>query len=103
MNQLEELIIQEKAKIIGETAKINWKELEIFYAQGTLILVSDTLNLVEVGFAISSDNTDQIRQWADASLLARIFDQQAVAWENENTEVWAVVIKPWILVQEPKL
>lgn len=41
-NQLEEFIQREKAKIVGETAKAPWKELERFYAQGILILVSDT-------------------------------------------------------------
>ncbi len=102
MDQLEELILQEKAKIVGETAKVNWKELERFYAQGALILVSDTLDLVEVGFAISSDNTDQIKQWMETGLLARVFDQQAIEWEKENTEVWTVVIRPWVLVQDSK-
>ena len=102
-DQLEEFIQLEKAKIVGETAKVEWKELERFYAQGILILVSDTLDLVEVGFKISSDNTDQIKQWMDAGLLARNFDQQAIAWGKENTEVWTVVIRPWILIQDRKV
>jgi len=102
-DQLEEFIQLEKAKIVGETAKVEWKELERFYAQGILILVSDTLDLVEVGFKISSDNTDQIKQWMDTGLLARNFDQQAIAWGKENTEVWTVVIRPWILIQDRKV
>ena len=102
MDQLEELILREKAKIVAETAKICWKELEKFYAQGILILVDDTLDLIEVGYAISSDDSAQISQWIEAELLVRNFDQQAIAWEKENTEVWSVVIRPWILIQGPK-
>ncbi len=103
MDQLEEFIQREKAKIVGETAKAPWKELERFYAQGILILVSDTLDLVEVGFAISSDNTKQVNQWMESSLLTRQFDQLAIEWEKNNSDVWIVVIRPWILVQDSNI
>lgn len=103
MDQLEEFIQREKAKIVGETAKAPWKELERFYAQGILILVSDTLDLVEVGFAISSDNTKQVNQWMESSLLTRQFDQLAIEWEKNNSDVWTVVIRPWILVQDSNI
>lgn len=101
-NQLEEFIQREKAKIVGETAKAPWKELERFYAQGILILVSDTLDLVEVGYTISIDDADQIKQWMEEKLLIKSFDQQAKAWAEDNTDVWTVVIRPWVLVQLPK-
>ncbi|MGH1538670.1 MAG: DUF2288 domain-containing protein [Gammaproteobacteria bacterium] len=101
-NQLEELIQQEKVKIIGETAKAPWKELERFYAQGILILVSDTLDLIEVSYAISTDNTKQVNQWMESGLLSRNFDQQVKSWADDNTDVWTVVIRPWVLVQSPK-
>ncbi len=98
--QLEEFIQREKAKIVGETAKAPWKELERFYAQGILILVDQSLDLVEVGFAISSDDAKQVNQWMEDSLLIKQFDQQALEWEKSNTDVWTVVIRPWILVQD---
>lgn len=99
MDQVEQIIQQEKAKIVSETAKITWKELERFYAQGVLILVDDSLDLVEVGFAISSDNSAQVSQWMSDGLLLRDFNDQAIAWEADNSELWSVVIRPWILVQ----
>ena len=98
-NQLEEFIQREKAKIVGETAKAPWKELERFYAQGILIFVDNSLDLIETSFAISSDNSEQVSQWMESGLLKRIFDEQAIEWEKNNTDVWTVVIRPWILVQ----
>lgn len=98
-DQLEEFIQREKAKIVGETAKAPWKEIERFYAQGMLILVDKSLDLVEVGFAISSDDSKQVKQWMESNLLIRQFDQQAIEWEKNNTDLWTVVIRPWILAQ----
>ncbi|MBT8123888.1 MAG: DUF2288 family protein [Gammaproteobacteria bacterium] len=68
-----------------------------------LILVSDTLDLVEVGSEISSDHADQIKQWTEVELLARNFDQRAIAWGKNNTEVWTIVIRPWILIKDRKV
>lgn len=100
MNQIKQLIQEEKARIVAETAMIQWKELEKFYAQGLLILVSDQLNLIEVAYAIAQDEADQVTQWLESELLIRDFNQQAIKWEKANAEVWSVVIRPWVLVQK---
>jgi hypothetical protein len=102
MREVDRLIQEEKAKILGETAKISWQELEKFYAQGKLILVDSTLNLVDVGYSISLDDATKIIEWMEDGLLTKQFDNQAKQWHKENTQVWSVVIHPWVLVQAVK-
>jgi len=92
----------QKAKILGETAKIKWKELERFYAQGKLILVDESLNLVDAGYAISLDDATKIIEWMEEGLLLKQFDDQVREWHKSNAEVWSVVIHPWVLVQADK-
>jgi hypothetical protein len=102
MREVERLVQEAKAKIVAETAVIAWKDLEKHYAQGKLILVSETLNLVDVGYSISLDDATKIIEWMEQGLLVKKFDNQAKAWHNENAEVWSVVIHPWVLVQTIK-
>ena len=99
MNSLEQLIQREKAKIVSETAKLQWSELEAFYAQGKLILVCSSLDLVEVAYQLSVDNTDKIRQWIKTGKIMRDFSAQAKKFSADNSSLWCVVIKPWVLVQ----
>jgi hypothetical protein len=99
MREIERLVQEEKAKIVAQTAKIPWKDLEKFYAQGKLILVSDTLNIVDVGYSISLDDATKIIEWMEQGLLVKEFNNQAKAWHNEDAGVWSVVIHPWVLVQ----
>lgn len=99
MDQLEELVEQEKAKIVAETAKVAWQEVEVFYAQGKLILVCSSLDLVEVAYQLSVDNTNKTRQWIEAGKLVRDFSEQAKIFSANNSDLWCVVIKPWVLVQ----
>ena len=100
MDQIQQLIQEEKAKIIAQTAKIHWQELEKFYAQGKCILVSDTLNLVDVGYAISMDQADYIIEWMESRMLKKDFKDVAQRWHDNDEEVWSVVINPWVLVQQ---
>ena len=89
-----------KAKIISETARINWLELQKFYAAGSVIQVSAELDLVDVAFAFSQDDKTAVQNWLQAGLVDRVNDTQAQLWVEQQAELWAVVISPWILVQD---
>jgi hypothetical protein len=89
-----------KAKIISETARINWLELQKFYAAGSVVQVSAELDLVDVAFAFSQDDKTAVQNWLQSGLVDRVNDSQAQLWVEQKTELWAVVISPWILVQD---
>jgi len=86
-------------KINLETAQIHWHELQRFFAGGNAIAVDPTLDLTHVAAQIVADNAAQIKAWMDAGLVDAVNDAQAQSWYEQNTLVWAVVIKPWVLVQ----
>jgi hypothetical protein len=89
-----------REKVNLETSKIAWKELQRFFASGSAVFVASSLDLVDVAYQISIDNKNLVEQWLQDNLVGLVSDQQALKWLESNTEVWAVVVKPWILVQE---
>ncbi len=91
-----------RAKVNLETSRIAWRELQRFFASGAAISVSPELDLVEVAFQISEDNTAQVTQWMQAGRVARVTDTQAQSWYDADAEVWAVVVSPYVLVQAEK-
>ena len=102
-DEVEALLRQDRelirAKINSETAKIPWHELQRFFAQGKVMLVATELDLVDVAFSVQQDEVDQVRTWTDNAQLTPVSDDQARSWFDENLSVWAVVVKPWVLVQ----
>lgn len=82
-----------------ETAQIRWHELQRFFASGNAIAVDASLDLTQVAAQIVADNAAQIKAWMDAGLVDAVKDSQAQIWYEQNSLVWAVVIKPWVLVQ----
>jgi hypothetical protein len=88
------------AKLLGETAKIDWQDLERFFAQGKLLSVARDLDLVSVAEAIASDETERVTQWLSAGLVERMQAGTAADFAARNPELWAVVVSPWVCVQE---
>lgn len=82
-----------------ETAQIHWRELQRFFAGGNAIAVDPSLDLTHVTAQIAADNSTQLKQWMDTGLVDAVKDTQALEWYETDALVWAVVIKPWVLVQ----
>ena len=91
-----------RAKLNRETGKIGWVELEKHFASGNVVTVSPELDLIEVAYQVSQDNKVAVEPWVTAQQLAPATDEHAVQWHQENTELWAVVVAPLVLVQSIK-
>ncbi|HEX2531574.1 MAG TPA: DUF2288 domain-containing protein [Burkholderiaceae bacterium] len=89
-----------RKKLNLETARLPWKELLRHFAAGNVIAVSGELDLVEVALRMANDDAAAIAQWMAESRVAKVSDAQARAWLETDAALWAVVVKPWILVQQ---
>src|SRR5271163_3968129 len=86
--------------LLAETAQIGWPELERFFARGILLHVARDLDLVSVAEAIASDDTTQVTQWLSSGLVERIQAETAADFAARDPDLWAVVVSPWVCVQE---
>ncbi len=89
-----------REKMNLETSRITWKELQRFFAAGKAVSVSSNLDLVDVADQFARDNKVLVEQWMGEGKVGLVTDSQALEWFEEDAEVWAVVVKPWVLVQD---
>ncbi|BDD91839.1 DUF2288 domain-containing protein [Pandoraea sp. XJJ-1] len=87
-------------RLLGETAKIDWKDLESFFARGVLLYVAPGVDLVSVAEAVANDDKATVSQWLSSALVQRMQAEQAADFSARTPELWAVVVAPWVLVQE---
>ena len=101
---IEELLQQDRelqrAKINSETAKIPWRELQRFFAAGKVMRLTGGVDLVDAAYAMQQDDIARVSAWTEAGQLAPVADAQARDWFDHDVSLWAVVVKPWVLVQE---
>jgi hypothetical protein len=90
----------ERIKLNQETARIPWSALQRFFAQGHVVWVSNDLDLIEVASWLSRDRTPSVTSAMEQGAVARVSDEQARCWSNAQASLWAVVVRPWVLVQE---
>jgi len=86
-------------KLVYETAKIEWRALQRFYAQGKVMQVASELDLVKVATAFSEDDIKQVDTWTKAGQVQAVEDTQALDWFESDALVWAVTVAPFVLVQ----
>jgi len=105
-SSIKELLEQEheliRAKLVSETAKMPWTDLQRFFAGGSTLYVAAELDLIDVAFAFQQDLADQVKPWLDQSLVAPVSNDQAKTWIEQDSLLWTVVVKPWVLLQSKK-
>lgn len=88
-------------KLLGETARLSWGEIERLFGAGKVVRVAGELDLVAVAKAFADDDAPALRDWMQSAAVGLLDDATAVRWSTEaSADLWGVVVRPWVLVQE---
>lgn len=82
-----------------QTARISWPELERFFARGRVLEITAALDLIDVAQALTEDDTEKFTTWTESGQVQHLTDTIAKQWVNNDSSLWAVVVAPWVLVQ----
>ncbi len=93
-----DLSLAEKLNL--ETGKMEWSELQTYFARGIVIVVTAGQDLIETAVQLTEDNKAQIEAMIESGQLVRANDDHARNWLETDPLFWAVVVTPWVLVQE---
>lgn len=89
-----------KARLNLETSRIAWRELQTYYARGHVVRVAPELDLLDVAAELTADNKAQFQHWMKQAQVGDVSPDLARAWYDREAELWAVVVAPWVLVQD---
>ena len=89
-----------RAKLLGETARAPWKELQRFFAQGVVLTAAPGVDMLTVAMALAEDDREQFESFMQRKQAGPVSDDLAAKWYDADATLWTVVVKPWILVQE---
>ncbi|MEW6591977.1 MAG: DUF2288 domain-containing protein [Pseudomonadota bacterium] len=89
-----------RAKLNLETARLAWPELERHFARGVVIRVAAGIDLVDAALQVAENNAAAVQAWLADGRLAKAELADAEDWHARQPRFWAVVVAPWVLVQE---
>lgn len=86
------------AEILDE-AELEWLKPHI--QKDNVIIVAPELDLLDVGVAIASDNTQSVQHWIGEQLLVKPSLTILERWNaTPDRRFQAIIIQPYILVKE---
>jgi hypothetical protein len=91
-------VLREKLNL--ETGRLDWPALARHFARGVVIRVGAETDMVEVATAFANDDRQAVEQWLTSGQIAKAEVEDAQAWNDCQATFWAVVVAPWVLVQE---
>ena len=89
-----------KQELNQQTARVYWQELETHFARGVVVEVDSDLDLVEVATCFANDDKPAVEQWINDGRVQHLGMATAKDWAARDPELWAVVVAPWVVVQE---
>jgi hypothetical protein len=89
-----------RAKLNLETAQLAWPELERHFARGVIIKVAPGMDLVDAALHVAENNAATVQAWLTDGRIAKAEIADAEDWHARKPMFWAVVVAPWVLVQE---
>lgn len=84
----------------AQTGQLGWPELARHFARGAVVRVAMGEDLIEVAAQLVEDDSQGIVQLHEQGRLDRADDSDAIDWQKRQPRFWAVVVAPWVLVQE---
>ena len=84
------------------TGTVEWEYLEKHFESGSLVFVDESLDIKKVAKAISEDNKDQVSLWLGSGDLIKPSEHHANYWKKSKTSFTALIVPPFVLIQENK-
>lgn len=79
---------------------LTWLELQRHFARGVVLLAESTLDFLDVATALAGDDVKSTGAWMREGRLYKATDDDARRWDKVQARFRAVVVAPWVLVQE---
>lgn len=89
-----------RLRLNAETGKLPWSALELHYTRGSVVRVAAGMDLVEVAACFAEDRREDVAAWLKEDRVAVAGESDREDWIRREPLFWAVVVAPWVLVQE---
>ncbi len=91
-----------KHELAELVAPADWAWISPHANRGAVVVVDKSLDLVEVGAAIATDNVTVVNRWIAEALLTKPSPFQLEVWDQTaKKQFQSLIVQPFVLVQDP--
>ena len=95
------MVIPSREELALAVDEAEWGWLKAHLEREGLIIVALSLDIVEVGLALTIDDTAAIREWVEAKQLTKPSLEQITTWDRQRDKRFlSLIVTPFVLIQE---
>jgi hypothetical protein len=89
-----------RTQLLEEQADSEWSSLIPHAKRDAVIVVDGSLDLVDVGVAIASDDVSLVQRWIEEQLIRKPSETELSDWNDEPTKQFhTAIVQPFVLVR----
>ncbi|MGZ3423507.1 MAG: DUF2288 family protein [Polyangiales bacterium] len=93
---------QLRAKLEERLGPVVFSDLEAHLARDAVFVVASSIELVECGIAVATDDVAKVEAWIASGTLRKPSKVEREAWPRHEGRTWhAIVVQPFVLIQDP--
>lgn len=91
-----------RTQLADELADIEWRDLIPHSQRDAVIVVTPSLDMLDVGVALANDDTQSVQHWISEQLIYKPSQQELSDWNGEpNKNFSALIVQPFVLITAP--
>ena len=88
-----------KTQLSEEIAEVYWEDLIPHVKQDRVIIVNQSLNLLDAGLALANNDTKLVNKWIENNIISKPTQQQLSNWNSmPKTKFETIIVQPFVLI-----
>ncbi|MDJ0508582.1 MAG: DUF2288 domain-containing protein [Crocosphaera sp.] len=89
-----------RKRLTDDIADVNWNDIKPHAQRDAVIVVNESLNLLDVGIAIAQDEKVMVERWITEELICKPSNEQLGNWNSNETQLFkTLIVQPFVLIQ----
>lgn len=88
-----------RKKIESELMEVSWEPLAEHYARDAVVLVTDSLDIIDVAEVVIKDDVEKLKVWLKDLAVHKPSPEQVQEWSKGATQFLCVIVQPYVLIQ----
>jgi hypothetical protein len=91
-----------REKLEERIGPVVYTDLQAHLARDAVFVVAASVSLLECGIAVATDDVSTVEKWIASGELRKPSKIEREAWPGHEGRTWtAVVVQPFVLIQDP--
>lgn len=91
-----------RRRLEADAGPVHGSDLKAHLDRDAVLVVARAVALLDCAVAVATDDAAAVKSWLDDGSLRRPTDDERARWPTDEARRWiAVVVRPFVLVQDP--